>query len=269
MTDGDPSTSPAAGTESGGTEPGEAGGLREVYRAQLLAGLGGWSGTVIAAIPTVVFVAVNALAGLRPGILAAVGASLLLAGYRLARRKSVQQALSGLFGVAIAAFIAYRTGQARGYFLFGILTSFGYAGVFVVSLVVRRPLVGLIWEFLDPSPRRTTPDGEPIPWHRNRLLLRAYDLATGLAALIFLARGLVQYALFKHNSTGWLAAARIAMGYPLTIAAVGFGFWAVNRARRQVAATDELNRSDPAEGIEDPERRDATDRPDPEIDSFS
>ena len=42
----------------------------------------------------------------------------------------------------------------------------------------------------------------------------------------------MQLALYHRNDTGWLAVARIAMGYPLTIAAVGFGFWAVNRARR-------------------------------------
>ena len=38
-------------------------GLREMYRKQLLDGLGGWSGTVIAAVPTVVFVVVNAIWG--------------------------------------------------------------------------------------------------------------------------------------------------------------------------------------------------------------
>ena len=81
----------------------------------------------------------------------------MLTGYRLVRRQSVQQALSGLFGVAIAALIAYRTGQARGYFLYGILTSFGYAAAFLVTLVIRRPVVGLVWEFLDPSPQPARP----------------------------------------------------------------------------------------------------------------
>lgn len=210
------------------------GGLREQYRAQLLDGLGGWSGTVIAAIPTVVFVVVNTLAGLRPAIAAAVGSALVLTAYRLVRRQSVQQALSGLFGVAIAVLIAARTGQARGYFLFGILTSFGYAAAFLATLVVRRPAVGIVWEFLDPSEQDPNAAG-PVPWYRRTALRRAYDLATALAAVIFLARAIVQLALYHRNDTGWLAVARIAMGYPLTIAAIGFGFWAVKRARRTVA----------------------------------
>jgi Protein of unknown function (DUF3159) len=210
-------------------------GLREQYRAQLIDGLGGWSGTVIAAIPTVVFVVVNTLAGLRPAIVAAVGSALLLTGYRLVRRQSVQQALSGLFGVAIAVLIAARTGQARGYFLFGILTSFGYAAAFLVTLAIRRPAVGIVWEFLDPSPPESDA-AAPVPWYRRTVLRRAYDLATALAAVIFLARAIVQLALYHRNDTGWLAVARIAMGYPLTIAAIGFGFWAVKRARRTVTA---------------------------------
>ena len=40
-------------------------GVREIYRQQMLDSIGGWSGTVITAIPTVVFVVVNAASTLR------------------------------------------------------------------------------------------------------------------------------------------------------------------------------------------------------------
>jgi hypothetical protein len=179
-----------------------------------------------------VFIIVNVTAGLRTAIFAAVGTALLLTGYRLIRKQSTQQALSGLFGVLIASVIAARTGQARGYFLFGIWTSFAYAVPFAVSLVIRRPLVGLAWEFLDPTP---STDDDP-PWYRRRILLRAYMWATLAATLVFLSRGIVQAALYHRNSTGWLAFARIAMSYPLFLAAAGFSFLVVGRARRQIAA---------------------------------
>ena len=205
--------------------------LRETYRKQMLDSIGGWTGTVITAVPPVVFVIVNALAGLRPAIVAAVGSALALTLYRLARRQSVQQALTGLFAVVLAAVIAARTGQARGYFLLGIWSSFGYAAAFGVSAIVRRPIVGLVWEFLDP-----TPGGADRPWYRRPALLRAYDLATLAATVVFLARGVVQLTLYQAKHTGWLAVARISMGYPLYIAAVAFGFWIVTRARRRLAA---------------------------------
>ena len=44
----------------------------------------------------------------------------------------------------------------------------------------------------------------------------------------------VQGSLFEKNSTGWLAVARIAMGYPLTIAAAGFAWFVVRRARHRL-----------------------------------
>jgi Protein of unknown function (DUF3159) len=225
MTGDNTSSSEAAADES-------AVDLRETFRQQMIAGIGGWTGALITAIPTAVFIVVNVTASLRTAILAAVGSALLLTLYRLARKQSIQQALSGLFGVLIASIIAARTGQARGYFLFGIWTSFAYAVPFGVSILVRRPLVGLAWEFLDPTP--STAD-EP-PWYRRRVLLHAYMWATLAATLVFLSRGIVQAALYHRNATGWLAFARIAMGYPLFLAAVGVIFLVVGRARRRLAA---------------------------------
>lgn len=224
--------------EAGGPAPSPAAArgaeLREVYRRQLLASIGGWSGALITAIPTTVFVIVNVTTSLRPAVAAAVGSALLLTGYRLARKQSVQQAVSGLLGVVVAALIAARTGEARGYFLLGIVTSFLYAVPFAVSLLVRRPLVGVAWEFLDPTPA----DGEQ-PWHRRPPLRTAYAWATLAATLVFLVRGVVQLILYQHHATGWLAVARIAMGYPLFVAAIGFGFLVVTRARRRVTASAE------------------------------
>jgi hypothetical protein len=141
----------------------------------------------------------------------------------------VQQAVSGAIGVAIAAAIAARTGQARGYFLLGIWGSFVYAVPLLVSLVLRRPVVGLIWEFLDP-----TPGEDGTPWYRRAPLLRAYAWATLVWTVLTLLRGAVQLALYHRNATGWLAFARISMGYPLTIAAFGASFWLVMRARRHL-----------------------------------
>ena len=39
-------------------------------------------------------------------------------------------------------------------------------------------------------------------------------------ALVFAARYLLQSQLYDHDQTGWLAVARISMGWPLTAVAV-------------------------------------------------
>lgn len=204
---------------------------RETYRQQAIQSIGGWQGALIAAVPTTVFVIVNVITTLWPAIFAAVGTALALAVFRFVRKQSVQQALSGLVGVVIAALIAARTGEARGYFLLGIWTSFAYAVPFAVSILVRRPLVGLVWEFLEP-----TPDCKDVPWYRQRPLLLAYTWATLAGLVVFLARGFVQLHLYGSNATGWLAFARIAMGYPLFIVAAGFAFLVVRRARHRIEA---------------------------------
>jgi Protein of unknown function (DUF3159) len=222
--------------------------LRERTRQQLLDSFGGWTGTVISALPVVVFVAVNATAGLRPAIWSAVLVAVLLAGYRLVRRQPVQQAATGLFGVLVAAAIAGHTGQARGYFLLGIVGSILYGAIFAITLIVRRPLVGLLWEFLDPAP---LPEG--VRWYRVPLLRRAYDVATLAGLAMFAARAVVQLSLFRDNRTGWLAVARIAMGFPLYLLVLAFGFWVVRRTRQQLPRPEPDDAADPDEvGPEEP-----------------
>jgi Protein of unknown function (DUF3159) len=190
-------------------------------REQILAQIGGWRGLFDSALPVVVFVLANTIAGLTVAIWSALGAGLLVAVLRLLRRQSTQQVLSGLLGVALAAYIAHRTGSAKGFFLFGIWASFGYAAVFGGSLLVRWPLVGLVWEYIEPS---------PADWRRERPMMRVYTWTTVMWTGVFLARGLVQHFLYDADRTGWLAVARIAMGYPVTLGALGVTLLAVRRA---------------------------------------
>ncbi|WP_378731970.1 DUF3159 domain-containing protein [Nocardia brasiliensis] len=187
----------------------------------LLEQLGGFSGLIYSTVPVVVFVPVNSFAGLTAAIWAALGVAALILVWRLIRRSPVQPAISGFFGVGICAFIAYRMGEAKGFFLFGIYTSLVYAGVFLVSMLVRWPLVGVIWGVLN---------GHGSAWRSDQRVQRLYYLATTTWVLVFGARYLVQSQLYDTDRTGWLAFTRIAMGWPLTAIALGVTVWAVRRA---------------------------------------
>ncbi|MEU4340619.1 DUF3159 domain-containing protein [Nocardia sp. NPDC023852] len=199
----------------------------------LLEQLGGFSGLIYSTLPVVVFVPVNSVAGLTVAIWASLGVAAAILVWRLVRRDPVQPAISGFFGVGICAFIAYRMGEAKGFFLFGIYTSLVYAGVFLVSILVRWPLVGVIWGVLN---------GHGSDWRSDRRLVRFYDLATATWIVVFGARYLVQSQLYDTDRTGWLAFARIAMGWPLTAVALAVTVWAVRRAghlpTKTVAATE-------------------------------
>ncbi|OOK83436.1 hypothetical protein BZL29_1556 [Mycobacterium kansasii] len=114
---------------------------------RLLAQAGGVSGLVYSSLPVVVFVAVSGVAGLLPAIGSAVGVAALVLLLRLIRRESTQPAISGFFGVAVCALIAYLVGQSKGYFLLGIWMSLLWAVIFALSVVIRRPAVGVLWSW--------------------------------------------------------------------------------------------------------------------------
>ncbi len=194
-------------------------------RPALLDQMGGLGGIAASSLPVVVFIVVNVLTGLVPALLAAIGSAVAVAGWRLVRREGIQPAISGLLGVVVCAFIAYRTGSARGFFLFGIWTSLLYGSLFLASVLIRWPLVGVIWHGIN---------GEGQGWRRQARVVRGYDLATLTWTAVFAARFVVQRWLYNTDQAGWLAGARLAMGYPLTVLALLVTFWAARRARRAV-----------------------------------
>ena len=193
----------------------------QVAERTLLEQLGGFSGLIYSTLPVVVFVPVNSFGGLTVALWSALGVAAAILIWRLVRRSPIQPAISGFIGVGICALIAHRVGEAKGFFLFGIYTSLVYAGVFAVSILVRRPLVGVIWGVLN---------GHGSEWRTDRRMVRLYDLATTSWLLVFGARYLVQSQLYDTDRTGWLAVARIAMGWPLTAVALAVTVWAVRRA---------------------------------------
>jgi hypothetical protein len=189
----------------------------------LLEQMGGVPGIIASTIPVAVFVVVNIAAALQPALIAAIAAGVGIAIWRIARKQPLQPAVSGLFGVGIAAFIAYRTGEARGFYLPGLIYSAVLGLAFLVSVIVRWPLAGVIWHGIN---------GDGQSWRRDPRLLRAYTWASLLWTLVFAARLVVQGLLYNADATTWLGIARLAMGYPLVGVALLGTVWAVSRARR-------------------------------------
>lgn len=193
-------------------------------RQQFIDSFGGVRGVIDSALPVVVFVIANSIGGLNVAVWSAIAVGIAIVVLRLLRKESLQQAFGGFFGIAIAAFIAKQTGEARGYFLLGIWGSLVYSALFALSTVIRRPLVGVIWEWVSPS---------PWPWRTRPALMRVYTIATLLWAGLQLSRFLVQNSLYDSDQTGWLAVARLAMGYPLTIALLAVTVLWVRRVRQR------------------------------------
>ncbi len=195
----------------------------------ILEQMGGVSGLVYSSLPVLVFVPVSSFLGLKWAIGAALGVAALILVWRLTRRETLQPAISGFFAVGVSALIAYLVGESKGYFLLGIWSSLLYAGVFALSVVIRRPIVGYAWGWVN---------GRDRDWRRVRRALFAFDIATCIWALVFGARFLVQNRLYDEDQTGLLGVARIAMGWPLTAVAALATYLAIRAAQRALHAAE-------------------------------
>jgi FtsH-binding integral membrane protein len=237
-------------------------------RHLVLEQLGGWRGMVDASLPTVVFIVANALAGLTVGIWTALGAAVLVFLLRLVRRQSIQQGISGLFAVAVAVAIAAASGEARDFFVVGILRNAAIGVVLVGSIPVRRPLIGVIAEFLAPShlgamtshslpslrrridtargalqPRAVDPrtgrrPEDPAPerhWREDRRMVRAYGWLTLMWGVTFLVRAVLQAVLYQVNDVTLLGSVSLLLGLPVTAVELVVTLWVVARLHRHRA----------------------------------
>ncbi len=176
--------------------------------------VGGPLGMAETALPAVAFVVAYTATGSDLDISAAVavGIALVLTIARLVQRASPRHALSGIFGVAFAAFIATRSGKAENFFLPGLLLNAAMVTGLVVSIVVRWPLIGVIVQNLD---------GEGSGWREDPVRAGAFRRATWLWAALFSARLVVQLPLYLAGAVVALGVARTAMGLPL----FALGLW--------------------------------------------
>jgi hypothetical protein len=176
--------------------------------------VGGPLGMAETSLPAVAFVVAYTASGsdTNTAAIVAVGLALVLSLARIVKRESPMYAVSGLIGVGFAAFVATRSGRAEDFFLPGLLANAAYAAAFLISLVVRQPLVGIIVTKLD---------GEDDAWRRDPLRVRAFVRATWLWAVLFIVRLIVQLPLYLGGAVVALGVAKTAMGLPL----FGVGLW--------------------------------------------
>jgi hypothetical protein len=205
------------------TSPNDTGPDPEGRAPDLTAALGGPLGIVETSAPAIAFAAAYGFAGTNTAAVIAVGITLVLCIARLVRRESPRHALSGLVGVAFAAFIAARSGRAENFYLPGLLANAGYAAAFLVSIALRRPLVGVIVGQLQ---------GREAGWRDDPVRLRRFTLATWVWAGVFLVRLIAQLPLYLAHAVVLLGVVRTAMGLPL----FALGIWVTWRLVRQPIA---------------------------------
>lgn len=174
----------------------------------LMTALGGRRGIADSSLPGLAFVIAYTASGqeLNTAIWAAVGVGAILFFARLAARETVQFAVAGFIGVAIAAFVAKQTGRAEDFFLPGLFLNLAYAAAYLISIVVRWPLLGV---FVGPL------NGEGMEWRKDERRLKLYTRASWIWVGMFTVRLAVQLPLYFAGELVALGVAKTAMGFPV------------------------------------------------------
>ncbi|CAN2206424.1 Uncharacterised conserved protein UCP010219 [Candidatus Nanopelagicaceae bacterium] len=187
-------------------------------RDKVLAAFGGKKGLIDSGIPSVIFLVVfNVTDRLNSALFASIFISAILTIIRLARRDTIQHALSGFIGVLICAWFANRTGNASDLYIPKLLTNLGYGTVYLIANLAGWPVLGLM---LGPIL------GENLKWRNHPERKRAYTMASWLWVVMFFTRIAVQYPIYRSGNVNLLGTVNLAMGYPLFIA-TAYGSWLI------------------------------------------
>jgi hypothetical protein len=188
--------------------------------------IGGWRGLIDSALPSTLFILIFVF---QKNLNNALIASLVLGGVlliiRLFERKSLTQVFSGFIGLSISVFLTWRTKDASNFFLTGIVTNGIYGFFLLISVLIRKPLIGYLVGSLV---------GDTSGWLKHQLLVRAYTTVTWLWVAVFGLRLLVQIPLYLNDNIALLGTVKIFMGWPLYLFAVWLTYQIVQTARAKI-----------------------------------
>jgi hypothetical protein len=186
--------------------------VEEFVRYQLSKSLGGARGMIESALPFIAFTIAWVVARqLYPAIAAAAATAILLGVIRLVQRQSIKYVVQAVIPTAIAVLIATRTGRAQDVFLPGILYNGALAVISLLTVAIRKPLVGFIIG---------AAVGDPTGWTRDRGLVRMTSKLTLVLAVPYVARFVIQLPLFLAGQVVLLGIAKVVLGWPMLIAAL-------------------------------------------------
>jgi hypothetical protein len=184
--------------------------------------LGGRRGAVDATLPPVAFglgwlIAGHSVGG---GVLAALVAATAVAAWRLHHGGRPRSVLVGLLAVCLAALIVLRTGRAADFFLIQLVSNAASALAWLISIVVRWPLLGVVVGALL---------GQRGRWRRDPALLRAYRRGSWIWVMQYVIRLAVFLPLYAADQVLALVAARAALTWPLVAACLAVSWWVIRR----------------------------------------
>jgi hypothetical protein len=195
------------------TEDTSADDAKAVTEAALFEAFGGVRGMVETVLPGLLFVSIYTInKDLHMSAIAALAVSLVMVVVRLARKDTVKHAFSGVFGVGFGVVFAMMTGNAKDFYLPGMLYTLGLALAYIITAMAGVPLIGLM---LGPVFR------ENLSWRtRNPGRKKAYTKASWAWGLILLGKCAILFPLYWWADTTQLGWVLVALKIPPFLLAV-------------------------------------------------
>jgi len=213
---------------------------RVVTEAALFEAFGGVRGLIETVAPGLLFVTIYTInKDLHSAAIAALAVSLLLVVVRLVMRDTVKHAFSGVFGVAFGVVFAMMTGNAKDFYLPGMLYTLGLALAYIITTLAGVPLIGLM---LGPVFR------ENLSWRtRNPGRKKAYTKASWAWGLILLAKCAILFPLYWWADTTQLGWVLVALKIPPFLLAVWLTWVFLAKAPPPIDVFAELEAEERAE----------------------
>jgi hypothetical protein len=169
--------------------------------------LGGWGALLDIGLPWIAFLIVYGVSDhdLKLALIVAIACGAAVAVLRLVRRQPLRNVLGGFVGVLISAWVANRSGNAEDVYLPGLLTNVGYGLLYLITVLIRWPLFGLLYGLI-------TQTG--TAWRRDPAMLRGFSRATWVFVALFAIRLIVQVPLYLAGSLNALGIAKVGLGLP-------------------------------------------------------
>jgi uncharacterized membrane protein len=214
----------------------------DVTKEAFFEAFGGVRGMVETTVPGLVFILSYTITrDIHVSAITALGLSVLMTVARLIRRDTAKHAFSGVFGVAIGAVFAMMSGDARNFYLPGMLYTLAFGLAYVVTSALGFPLLGLI---LGPVFK------ENLSWRtRNPGRKRAYTKASYVWGTILLGKSAITFPIYFWGDVTQLGWLRVALGIPPFLLAVYLTWIILMKAPAPINVIAEMEAAEQAERL--------------------
>ena len=194
----------------------------QVDGKSLLASIGGVQGLIENALPSFLYVLVFVIWKSIPIALWSVGIVIAALSVRhIFKRKPLIQLVGSFAGLGLAIWLTTRPGgQAKDYFIQGLITNVVYGSVFLLSVIVRWPIIGILVGIFT---------GQGTRWRADRRKVKFFDIVTMLWVGLFAIRLAVEVPLYLVGDIVMLGFMKLVLGLPFYLTMIWISWLLLRR----------------------------------------